>query len=76
MKKTHHSTLLYPGYHGCVSWCRVRVYGPDPERLRDADKRPVVVATERDDNPGTSVTNRIEVIATVLYRLLVVRTVV
>ena len=70
MKKTYDFTLLYPGYHGCLSWCRVRVYGPDPERSQDAGNPPVVVATERGDNPGTSITNRIEVIATVLYCLL------
>ena len=70
MKKTYDFTLLYPCYPGCLSWCRVRVYGPDPERSQDAGKPPVVVATEQDNNPGTSITNRIEVIVSIAYCLL------
>ncbi len=55
--------LRYHGYHGCASLCRIRVYEGE-------GKPPVVIATECESNPGTSVTNRIEVIATEMYRLL------
>lgn len=59
-------TLHYSGYHGCRSFCRVRVY----EGEGTPPVPPVVLATECDNNTGTSVTNRIEVIATQMYRLL------
>jgi hypothetical protein len=55
--------LRYRGYHGMPSCCRVRVW----ER---AGKPPVVLATELESNAGTSVTNRIEVIATLMYQML------
>ncbi len=58
--------MEYQGYHGCLSVCRVRVF--DPPRGEQGEKRPVVVLfTELPDNPGTSVTNRIEHLATLLY---------
>ncbi|MES2464662.1 MAG: hypothetical protein V4671_29215 [Armatimonadota bacterium] len=65
-RKTLNTVLRYRGYHGCPSLCRVCVYeGPDGKGIA-----PVLVATEMESNPGTSVTNRIEVIATEIYRLL------
>ena len=47
----------FPGLRGCRSWCRLTVV-----ELRDG--RTVVVASEREDNPGTSVTNAAEQLAT------------
>jgi hypothetical protein len=46
----------YEGYHGCESRCRLQVY-------EEAGFPPVIVATELDDNPGTSVTNMAEYLA-------------
>lgn len=51
------SDYIHPTPHG--GRCRVRIFIPDEER--DA---PVVVVTEERDNPGQSVTNSIERIAT------------
>ena len=65
-RKTLDMILRYRGYHGCPSMCRIRVY----EVEGDPTVSPVLIATELDSNPGTSVTNRIEVIATEVYRLL------
>jgi hypothetical protein len=57
----HDGPLRYAGYHGCPSVCRMRVWQPDPPR-------PVIVLfTELEENPGTSVTNRVEVLATLVY---------
>lgn len=39
----------YTGYHACRCHCRLRIF--------TAPGRAVVIATEMDDNPGTSVTN-------------------
>ena len=66
VRKTLDTVFRYRGYHGCPSRCRIRVY----EAEGDISVPSVLVATEIDDNPGTSVTNRIEVIATEVYRLL------
>jgi hypothetical protein len=52
----------YRGYHGCKSYCNLRIFLP---------KHPAplyVVFTELDSNPGTSVTNRIEHLATSVWR--------
>lgn len=46
----------YRGFHGCASWCGLEII-----RLRDG--RTVVIATEVEDNPGTSVTNMAEGLA-------------
>lgn len=46
----------YRGFHGCRSWCRLEVLP-----LRDG--RVAVIATEVEDNPGTSVTNVAEHLA-------------
>jgi len=41
----------YKGFHGCDSCCDIKVYGN------------IVVATQNDDNQGTSITNKAEDIA-------------
>lgn len=46
----------YPGYFGTKSFCMIEV-------LRKGDRKAVVIATEHADNPGTSITNRVEEIA-------------
>jgi predicted SPOUT superfamily RNA methylase MTH1 len=46
----------YWGYHGSRSECVLRVF-------EEAGKATVVIATERDDNPGTSITNVAESLA-------------
>lgn len=51
----------FTGLHGCASHCGLEI-----DRLIDG--RWVVVATELEDNPGTSVTNAFEIIATVVCR--------
>ena len=53
----------YRGYHGCLSRCRLRVY-------EESGTPPVVIVTERDDNPGTSITNRAEYLATAVWQML------
>src|SRR5712691_2646077 len=51
---------LYRGYHGCPSYCWLRIY--------TAPDRTVVIATEVDDNPGTSMTNMAAHLATEVTR--------
>ena len=46
----------YRGFHGCQSFCKLQV-------LPLADGRTAVIATELEDNPGTSVTNVAEQLA-------------
>lgn len=46
----------YRGFHGCQSWCELEI-------LSMGDMRTVVIATEVEDNPGTSVTNCAEDLA-------------
>ncbi len=58
--------MEYAGYHGCLSICRVRIFDPTPKG-REAKRPLIVVFTELPDNPGTSVTNRIEHLASLLY---------
>ena len=50
--------LNYAGYHGCASWCDIQVERTGEDVL--------VVVSERDNNPGTSITNCAEVIATAI----------
>lgn len=45
----------YAGFHGCESWCNLQITG--------SAKLALVVMEEADDNPGTSITNRSEKIA-------------
>ncbi len=52
----------YVGYHGCHSRCDLRVFTMDSKYL--------VIATEREDNPGTSITNVAERLAWMVYRYL------
>ena len=51
----------YRGYHGVRSVCYLRLYQPPSPRPA------IVIFTELDRNPGTSVTNRIEVLATLVW---------
>lgn len=51
------TTHRYHGFRGCESRCRIRIYDPTPAGV------PVVIATELDDNPGTSITNLAEQLA-------------
>lgn len=50
-------TLYYQGYHGCDSHCQLDLY-------QRSDGKYLAIVTELADNPGTSVTNRIEHLAT------------
>lgn len=52
----------YRGYQGCFSVCHLRLFEP-PE----TQKALIAVFTEMDDNPGTSVTNCIEHLATMVW---------
>ena len=63
MRKTWDGVFPYRGYHGCSSRCRLRVY-------EESGKPPVVIATEREDNPGTSITNMAEHLATAVWQML------
>ena len=47
----------FTGFHGCQCWCSLEV-------LPLSDGRTAVIATEVADNPGTSVTNAFELLAT------------
>ena len=51
---------LYRGFHGCPSHCWLRIY--------TAPGQTVVLATEVDDNPGTSITNMAAGLATEVVR--------
>jgi len=55
--------LPYQGLNGFDGLCHIRVY-EQPGRL------PVVIAGGLDDNPGTSITNAIEMLATTVKRSL------
>ena len=55
-----HIELHYEGHHGCDSICDVLI-----EHGTDAI---LVTVTERDDNPGTSITNCAEIVATQIAR--------
>ena len=47
----------YKGFHGCDSKCDIKVYGN------------IVVATDPEDNYGTSITNMAETIATDIAKM-------
>lgn len=55
----------YRGYHDSPSVCHLRLFEP-----METDKPLVAIFTELDSNPGTSVTNRIEVLATMVWQYL------
>jgi hypothetical protein len=46
----------FTGFHGCRSCCALEI-------IRVADGRSAVIATELPDNPGTSITNAFELVA-------------
>ncbi len=54
MRKTHDYTYEYRGIWRDGGRCRIEIYAPE---AGEAGCRPVIVATERDDNAGSSVTN-------------------
>jgi hypothetical protein len=56
VKLTHDTLLAYQGLNGVDGVCHVRAY-EQPGRL------PVVIAGALDDNPGTSLTNAVEMAA-------------
>lgn len=56
----------YTGYHGCKSVCYLRLYQPTGQ----SDQAAVAVFTELPGNIGTSVTNRIETLATMAWEFL------
>jgi hypothetical protein len=56
MRKIADFRCVYKGYSDAKSVCRLRVF-------TDPDRPAVVVASELAENPGTSVTNRAEVVA-------------
>ena len=56
--------LAYEGYHRCRSVCDVQVEQGPP--VPTASRMHLVTLTERDDNPGTSITNAAETIATLI----------
>jgi len=60
MKKTHDDIHHYRGLWRDGGRCRIEVYAPE---AGDADRHPVIVASERDDNAGSSVTNMAEYLA-------------
>ena len=53
----------YRGYHDSPSVCHLRLFEPI-----ETDNPLIAVLTELDANPGTSVTNRIEVLATMVWQ--------
>ncbi len=65
MPRLFDGTLWYRGYHGCRSKCRLRLF-----QASEPGGPPVALATELEDNPGTSITNRIEHIASLAFQLL------
>jgi hypothetical protein len=59
MEVTRHKDFPFKGLHGCPSKCSWEIH-EDKGRI-------TVIFSERDDNPGTSVTNFIEHLATMVY---------
>jgi hypothetical protein len=70
MTLVYDSDFRYRGYHGCPSRCRLRVFEPNPDNAEETNTPTVVVFTELANNPGTSITNRIEHLATEVFKLL------
>jgi hypothetical protein len=65
MKLLIDMVMAYRGYHGCSSKCGVAIYAPtQPGEVY------VAIYTELDDNPGTSVTNAAETVATGIWEFL------
>ncbi len=60
MRKTHDDTHHFRGIWRDGGQCRIAIYKPE---RGEADRRPVIVATELDENDGPSVTNMAEYLA-------------
>ena len=60
MPLCYDNLYLYRGFHGCPSYCWLRIYMTPGQT--------VVLATEVDDNPGTSITNMAAGLATEVVR--------
>jgi hypothetical protein len=59
INRMHFERFQYRGFHGCQCVCSLEI-------LRLADGRTAVIATELQDNPGTSITNIAEHLASVV----------
>ena len=77
MKETEPAEIVYDGpwhykgYHGVKSVCYLRLYQPKESNGQPKEPRPAIaIFTELDSNAGTSVTNRIEVLATLAWEFL------
>ena len=55
-RSTKVSKFMFRGLHGRSAWCGLEI-------IRLSDGRTVVIATERKDNPGASITNVAETLA-------------
>ena len=70
MKETEPAETVYDGpwhylgYHGVKSVCYLRLYQPKEPRPA------IAIFTELKNNPGSSITNRIEVLATTAWEFL------
>ncbi len=60
MRKTHDYTYHYRGIWRDGGRCRIEIYVPE---AGEAERRPVIVASELDENDGSSVTNMAEYLA-------------
>ena len=61
----------YRGYHGIRSVCYLRLYQSKRQSGQPTETRPAIaIFTELESNAGTSVTNRIEVLATLAWEFL------
>jgi hypothetical protein len=67
MRCTYNGPFAYRGPLGQSSQCHLQVYEGD---AGTAGTLPVVIATELDDNPGTSITSAAEQIASLVWRTL------
>ena len=61
----------YRGYHGVKSVCYLRLYQPQENSGQPGKPRPAIaIFSELETNPGTSVTNKIEVLAVLAWEFL------
>ena len=61
----------YRGYHGVKSVCYLRLYEPQVNSGQPGNPSPAIaIFSELETNPGTSVTNRIEVLVTLAWEFL------
>ena len=61
MQKIYDDVYSYSGYNGCLSRCQLQVWQAE-DKLQA-----VVVVTELNSNPGTSITNAVEGLALEVY---------